>query len=199
MQVEINSVDFENAKKMLSGVKNAAARVQTVAINKTLSGVRTDVSAEIRSDLNIAKKYVDKNIVTSKASFAKPSGSVVTRSKPIGLINFTGTKQIKKGVSVKVKKMGKRTVLKHAFIAVIKNANNVWWRKKIPGDSKQFRPDFPYGRLPKMYRLPIHRLTGPRLTDRLAQAPVIKSVEVKAGDRLIKNYDHELSRELAKL
>lgn len=199
MKVEVNTVDFNNVSSMLSGIKNGAIKVQVRAINKTLAGVKTDVSTEIRSDLNIAKKYVDKNITTSKANFAKPSGSVVTKSKPIGLINFTGTRQTKKGVSVKVKKSGKRTILKHAFVAVIKNAKNVWWRKKISKETKKYKSDFPYAKLPKIYRLPLQRLTGPRLTDRLAQASVIKSIEIKAGDRLIKNYDHELNYELSKL
>lgn len=198
MKVDID-IHAQGAKSLLlKGIPNAVNRAQVRGINKTLSGVRTDKSAEIRGEYNLTKKYVDGHIYVTKASFKDPRGRVDTRSRPVGLIDFTGTRQTKKGVSVKVKKIGNRIILHHAFIRTIKNARNVFVRE-YKGKRAKPDPDVAYGRMPKAYRLPIRRLTGPRLTDHLGKPAVIKKIEEKAGARYAKNVDHELSRELERL
>jgi hypothetical protein len=74
----------------------------------------------------------------------------------------------------------------------------VFWRT-YEGPRSKFDPSFAYGRLPKRYRLPVVRLTGPRIEDELSRPEVIEAVERHATATLIKRLDHELSRELSKL
>ena len=184
MKVEIDQQDLRKVKSMLVHIRDNVKPVQARAINRTLTGIKADVSTAIRADLNLKKQYVDKHITTSKASSRSLLAGVITKSTPIGLINFTGVKQNKKGVSVKVKKSAKRSTLKHAFIQRAKNATNVFRRAVENGK--------------RVARFPIERLTGPRLTDNLSKDEIIKPIEAKAGERLIKNIDHEISRELQK-
>jgi hypothetical protein len=182
MQITINSASM---KALLDGLKPVITPTLVRAINKTLTGIKTDKSTMIREDLNLPKTYVDQHIVINKAEKTWPEGRVTTRSKPVGLINFTGTRQAIKGVSVKVKRYGTRSIIPHTFIATAHNAENVWWRSKIGGV--------------RVWRLPIERLTGPRLTDNLSRPEVIGEVEKKAGDRWDANMEHELEWELSKL
>jgi len=101
-------------------------------------------------------------------------------------------------VSVKVKTSSSRTVIKHAFIASAKGTVNVFQRRHKTGAGK-YDPKIPYGRLPKKYRLPIDRKTGPRITDHLGKPAVFKKIQEQAAARYVKNVDHELSWELSKL
>jgi hypothetical protein len=182
MDIKINT---SSARTMLLELSKAATPALVRALNKTLTGVRTDKSTVIREDLNLSKRYVDQQIAITRASNTRPEGRVTTRSKPVGLINFTGTRQVTKGVSVKVKKYGTRSILKHAFIATANNAQNVFWRARIGGKL--------------VARLPIERLTGPRLTDNLSRPEVIAEVEKKAGARLDTNLAHEIDYEISRL
>lgn len=198
MEIRVDTKDLKSVEKSLSRLKGSVPKVQIRALNKTLTGVKTDKSAAIREDLNLKKKYVGGHIKVYKAGGGKVGGRVSTTSKPVGLINFTGTRQIRKGVSIKVKKKGARKIISHAFIAAAKGSKQVFGRE-FKGTRKAFKPGFPYAALPRSYRYPIRRMAGPRLTDNLGKPAVIKKIEIRAGDRLIKNIDHEVTRELAKL
>jgi len=180
VKVHINSEQLNSVKLALTGIKNGYPKVMTRALNKTISGVRTDESKEVRADLNLKSAYVNAAITTQKASWTNLTARTDAKSKPVGLINFSGTKQNAKGVSVKVKKKNRRSTLKHAFIQTAKNAKNVFWREGKP-------------------RYPIDRLTGPRITDILAKKEIIGRVEDKAGVRLKTNIDYELTRVLKAL
>ncbi|MBF0395771.1 MAG: phage tail protein [Desulfobacterales bacterium] len=195
ISVSINQSDLNAVRLLLNGLQNSVPKVLCRAINKTLSGVQTDAVSEIADELNLTKTRIRKDFKISRASLSNTSGKVVSKGKPVGLASFIGTRQTKTGVSVKVKKQGKRSVLKHAFIAKAKTAENVWWRK-YSGTRKQFRPNFKYAKLPKKYKLPIQRLTGPRIQDIFAKDKVIKKVETKAKVRLDKNFAHEIDYEL---
>jgi hypothetical protein len=53
--------------------------------------------------------------------------------------------------------------------------------------------------MPKKYRLPIHRLTGPRVPDIMDRPEVIKEILAAADARLNKNLKNQLDFELSKL
>ena len=198
MRIELDKGDLLKVKTMLAGVANGAPRVITRAINKTLTNVQTKAAAEIGLDLNLPAKRIKQDFALDKANYSKLSGRFVSKGGPVGLASFTGTRQVKAGVSVKVHKSKPRTTLKHAFIATAKNATNVFWRA-YEGPRKKLRPGFSYGALPKIYRMPVHRLTGPRVEDELAKPKVIDAVMAHADERFEYNLDHELEYELSKL
>ena len=197
MDIKINQVEFSKVNVMLLSILADATPAMVRSLNRTMTGVRTDKSAAVRAEYNLKKSYVDQHITIRKAKYGDPTGQVDTRSTPSGLINF-GARTVKTGVSVQVKKSGARSVLPHAFIATVKNADNVFWRAKPPKRSA-FDARKKYGKfLPKEYRLPIERRTGPRISDALAKPDVIRAIEAKAGERWLKEITHEVNRELAR-
>jgi hypothetical protein len=195
MSITLSTSDMIKLNLLLSEIKNGAKTATYRAINKTLSGVQTDAVQEVYDELNLTKTRIRKDFTVKKAFLSNPSGHVKASGKPVGLSSFSGTRQTQKGVSVKVKRV--RKVLKHAFVAEAKNALNVWWRAYSGARSKKM-PALQYARLPRFMRFPIIRLTGPRIEDILAHENVMKVVMKKAGDRYLKNIDHEASYLLSK-
>jgi hypothetical protein len=168
------------------------------AINKTLMGTRTDAVGEIYKSLNLTKTRIRKDFSLHKASSTLVRGSVLAKGKPVGLISFTGTKQLKSGfVSFKVHRGKKFQKLRHAFIARAKGTDNVF--ERINWGKRPFRPGFPYAVLPHKYRFPLERKTGPRIEDDYSQKLIIDPVSIMAANRLTKNIDSQIDFEWSKL
>ncbi|MBN2397100.1 MAG: phage tail protein [Deltaproteobacteria bacterium] len=182
VNVEINQSQLNRACLLLSTVKCGAAKVTARAINRTLSGVKTDASAEIRNEITATKKYVDRTFKIQKASTVNLRGAVSSTGRPLPLIAFS-TRKTKKGVSVLVKKGRTRKVIPHTFIATMKSGHEgVFWREKVGG---------------KMVgRLKILQRYGPRVPDIFSNESVMKTVEAKANERMTKNLSHEIDYEL---
>jgi len=195
--IELNKADLANVQIALAGVKNGASRVLSRAINKTLDGVRTDSVNEIAKEITPTKKTIRGTFTVKKTSVSNLEGRTYSRGKPLGLIHYSA-RQTKKGVSVQVKRSGKRAIILGAFIAKAKGAENVFWRQ-WHGAKKKARPGFPYGALPAKYRLPIERLTGPRIPDIMGNTKVIGVILSAANVRLDKNLKNQLDYELSKL
>jgi len=177
---QISTADLIKLHLLLNDIKNGPRTVTVRAINSTLAGVRTDAVDEVYKVMNLTKTRIRKDFKVTKANAAVPKGKVTASGKPVGLASFSGTAQRAKGTSVKVNRLGQRTIIKHAFIAEIKNAKNVWRRIFIPGG--------PRGK--RVARLPIDRLTGPRIEDIIAKPAVMSVVMAKAGARFAANIDH---------
>ncbi|HET56890.1 MAG TPA: hypothetical protein ENN35_00425 [Deltaproteobacteria bacterium] len=197
MSLAMNETDRLKVMALLSGVRDGAPRVLSRAVNKTLDGVRTDADREIRSIVTLKKKDVMATFSTRKASVRSLSARVVCSDKPQSLIKFS-TSQRKTGVSVKVLKSSGRTVLKHAFYAAAAGAGQIWERK-YKGRGQSARRAIAYGALPKKYRLPVEKLTGPRVADIMGKPTVLKKIRNQADERLHKNIDQQLKYELSRL
>lgn len=203
VSIQLDERDVNAVVKALQGIKGGARTAIMRAVNRALTGVKTDMAKETTKILNITQKRVKKDISVRKASKQNLSGRVDSAGKPINLMQFKA-KQKKKGVSVKVLKQGGRKTIPGAFIFVGKNQNElVGWRKKT-GSSAQYigtkkkDPSMEYGALPKKYRLPIEGLSGPRIQDITGRDDVMKKIEVGAGERLEKELAHQVQRILDK-
>jgi len=198
LSLDIDRMSLLNAQTALRKIPKGIERVTVRAVNKTLTGVRTDSVREIQKVITPKASVIRKEISIQKATVARPSGRVESRGKPLGLAHYRA-RQTKKGVTVQVKKQNRRKLVKGAFMATPKGAKNVFWRYYHTGRPKPVRQGFPYGRLPAEYRLPVQRLTGPAIPDVMGDARVFNEIEKKAGLRLKTNFDHELSYMLRKL
>lgn len=197
IDVKLDTSDVLAVRAMLSGIKGGANRAIGQAINKTLTGGRTDATNELTEELNLTKTRVRKDFKVYKAywSGGNPVGSLVSSGKPVGLASFQRTRQTKKGVSVQVKKRRPRKVLRHAFIATANKSKNVFWRKKQKGvPRKPARKGLVYAKLPRKFRYPILRLKGPRIQDIYAKTEVMSPVIRKIDVRLKKNLSYEVQR-----
>jgi len=186
VSIRINEADLISVRNMLDGIKGAGDRVFARSLNKTLTGVKTDASTEVRKELNATKKVVDETFKIEKAFSGKMSASIHSTGRPLPLIGFVGTKKTKLGVSVLIKKGRTRTVIPKTFIATMKSGHKgVFWRQKVGGKMVK--------------RLPISELFTSRVPDILENEPVMEEVLKKADNRLHANIEHELNYELSKL
>ncbi|MDX9819494.1 MAG: phage tail protein [Desulfococcus multivorans] len=198
--INISAADMERVHFMLAGIKNAPERVITRSLNKTLAGVKTDASAEIRKTLNVKKAEVDKTFRIGKATAANLTASIMTTGAPLPLGSFLNSRQTKTGVSVVIKKDRGRKILRRTFKARTKSGHaGIFERDYRQAAAPGTPAKIPYAKLPKKYRLPISEKFGPRVPDIMENEPVMNTVLAQAGRRLQKNLKHELDYELSTL
>jgi len=197
-------VEVRGVREAVAGLRTFGAKstgMMSRSINKTLTGVRTDGTNLAAAELNLKKKQIRDAMRLIKAS-PKTLQALFKRSgRPIPLIQFIGTRALKRGgISVKVKKSGRRVKLEHAFLATMASGHvGVFARrygKKYQKDGRPWQPNASYARLPRKYRLPIEELTGPRVEDILGRPDVMAELLRLAGIRLDKNIEHEIFRAL---
>jgi len=106
VKVEIDQQDLEKLKFTLFGVKNAVPHVIKRSVNETIKSTISFAAKEIASHYNLTQTRIKKDFTpnTQKATFAKPSGAVIAKGKPVSLTTFQRTRQVAKGVSVQIKK-----------------------------------------------------------------------------------------------
>ena len=216
IDITVDNASFQNAIQTIEAMGKSTSLMQMRALNKTVKGVKTDVSNSIRSRYNLLKSYIDdpkrKIIQTRFASLQKVEASVgvLAEFRP-PLIAFTGTKQTVKGVSVKIRKDGNRTVIKHAFIGKMKSGHvGVFWRKAGVGESalsateqkkrQAYRIAY-FATLPKKdpMRWPITERFGPYLSTVIRDSGEYQKLQNQASARLDTNINHELDQQLKAL
>lgn len=198
MKTEINTADVASVQAALGDLKDKYKSVLTTSINKTLTTARTQATARIGNELNLKAARIKEDFTLQKANFSKLSGALVAKGEPVGLIQF-GANQTLKGVSVKVLRSSPRTLLKHAFIANGKNSakQHVFWRQNRPAGTGRWpvgqKARAPWSKIPKDYRNPLERLTGPRIEDIFGQAKVFDPVSIQAQTVYLKNVDAKIT------
>ena len=170
----VNQTQIAQVRHDLAAIPGAADRALCRAINKTLTGLNTDVSKEVRKIYNLKASVVKADFRIYRATYEQLGGKFVASGKPQGLNKFS-PKQNKRGVSVKIMKAEPRKTVKHAFIW-----NNAVFRRQRQDN----------GRL--VGRLPILYLTGPRVEDALAKPEVLSRVQSQADARFTANAEHEV-------
>ena len=205
LNIRVDQKSLRGVKLVLSGVRNGYPKALLRATNRTVVATKTAMSTEARAILNLRKSDVDKKIQVKKATTKDPNAYVKRSGKPISLTTFIGTRQLKKGVSAKIKKDSKRSVIPHAFIATSKKARQAFRRAKPP-----YR--VPVNQLPKNYqayfaglgkkdekKFPIERLTGPRVEDIISKTSIIARIQAKASETFDKNIAQQTKFLLGKL
>ena len=205
--VYLNWADFQNVKRKLAGVKGAAPKVIQMAVNRTMTGVRTDIVNEVSSVITPPKKRIRETIKIEKMTRSRERGVVTCKGEPIELVHFKA-RETNKGVTVQVLKKSSRSLIKHAFKATMKSGHvGVFWRKEWGGTRRPWKgKKFPYGKLPgkkggrlTKYRGPIEKLFSLSVPQVLGNPPTMDIVLKSAKARLKKNLDQALNYELSKL
>lgn len=202
IKVEINMAQLKALQLNLATIDGAGRTVTVRAVNKTLSGVRTDAVDEIYKILNLTKTRIRQDFTIYRATW-NWGGKVKASGEPVGLASFGAVKR-KKGVSVQVLKKNARKIIEHSFLLTQKRTDqstykNVYmrsWKGSRTGGSAYgyYWGDYRYS-----IKYPLERLTGPRIEDIFGQKEVLAAVEKKADVRLQKNLDHELDYFMSKL
>lgn len=198
LEIKINEKDKANIQRMLREIPQKVPLVISRSINKTLTGVKTDAAKEIAQVLNVKQATIKETMTIQKATPKILSAWFRSTGKLIPLAKFSGVRQTKMGVSVKVRKDKPRTILRHTFIAKKGEHTGVFWRKWQ--GARQPVKKIAYAKLPRFMRFPVEELYGPRIPDYLSEkGPIMDRVLQSADARLHKNINHELDYELSKL
>ncbi|MHB0998210.1 MAG: phage tail protein [Armatimonadota bacterium] len=176
-----NKKQVDRALNELAHIKAGAPRAMASALNKTVTGVRTDTVKMLTQTYTVKQKDIKKSItIGRKASLANLQAVVAGNYNAISLINFkvrpksVTKRRPKKGVTTEVKR-GETASIPHAFIAPLGGKPQVTTRV---GKS----------------RLPIKKRFGPAVPGMMNNNKVADTVMKLAGDRLEKNLNHEISR-----
>jgi len=173
-------------EKVISDLPAAAAR----ALNKTITGLRTEVTAEVRSRYAVKAKDVRGTMRVIKAHKRNPEARLKIRTaRSIPLVSFnalpraprtTRPAQGKPGVTVRVLASGGRKKLHKVFVARM-GSGHVGIYERTSKKS-----------------LPIRELYGPTFLPYLQRDTVDERITDRVNDRLWKNLEHEADRELKK-
>ena len=188
------TVENEDIRRLiddLQDIRNGVPRALSSGVNRVLSGTRTDMARETYKQLALKKKRILKDIwIAKEASPSDPTGIVMTEGRPINLSQYNAS-EVKKGLKVRIYRNEPRKLIKHAFLAKVKNPDNeiyelAFWRKNEEGHvgTRRRKPWMRYGKLPREYRLPVKDLWGPRIQDITAKEEVLGRIEESSRQRL---------------
>jgi hypothetical protein len=116
INIKVNPEDLERAQRDLAGIKNGLPRAFARALNKTTTGVKTDMVALIRNDYNYKAETVRARFSVIPAYWDDLSARVISTGTQVHLTDVAGTRQTAKGVSVNVQKATGRQLIPRAFI-----------------------------------------------------------------------------------
>ncbi|MCP5006930.1 MAG: hypothetical protein GY941_23730 [Planctomycetes bacterium] len=189
LSAKISGADQASISRMLVGIKNGVPRALSTSINKTIKTTQVQAVKRIGTELNLKAGRIKQDFSQNKATWAMPRGSLVAEGDPVGLINY-GANVVKAGISVKVKKTEARVILKGAFKESKGTAKHIF-RRDYHKIKMPVRPGMRYGALPEKYRLPVQRLTGPRIEDIYAKPKIYNEVSALAADKFAENVGKE--------
>ena len=198
LTVHVDQQSLLSMRTVLYGLTDAIPKITQMAVNKTLTGVRTDATNEVSKVVTPKKTTIRNAIAVKKMSVADASAYVRCAGRALGLIHFAA-RQTKKGVTVQVLRSEGRKLVKHAFIAAMKSGHKgVFWRQ-WSGVRKPYNPRKAYGRMPASYRLPITELKSLAVPEVLGHPPTMAAVLKLAQPRLDKNMDDALNYYIGKV
>jgi hypothetical protein len=196
LQIKISEKDLSSIKTFLQGVKDGASTVLVGAINKTLTGVRTNVADQVKAILTVNPSAIDRSISINEATPEKLSGSMEVTGGALPLASFS-TLQTPQGVSVQVKKDRPYTTIPGTFYARTKDGRTGIFRRKWNDAASKPKRNTAYGRLPYRYRLPIKELFSSSIPNVVSD--VMPAILEKADECLQANLKDELDAMLSKL
>lgn len=208
IHVKLDEQQMKDVHRMFDDIdKNLANKVLSRALNRTLKGVKTDISTNIRTVLKASKKAVDDLITIEKATQSSITGTIRVRGRNIPIGEFS-PRQTKAGVTVRLYEGKPKREIRSGFIATMKNTvkksnemvehTGVFRRvnRFSSRKDKYVSKNIAYGRLPKIYRLPIEKIWGPRLTTVFLDDKVFAPTKKNISDRLQTDLNREINYSL---
>lgn len=160
------------------------------ALNHTIRKGKTAAGREIRKVYKIKSRDLNKQLSIKRAYKQNKQAAIIALGRPIGVISF-GARKRRDGVSVNI--MGKRKVIKSAFIAKMKSGHvGVFARGHYP-KAGNFR--FRKTRLKKKGNdNPIQEIKTFKVPTAIANDAVLKHVTRKLEQDFPKRLIHEINR-----
>ncbi len=177
--------DIAKANVLLSHIKNGAPKAINSALNRTIEGVRTDITKQVTATYDIKAKPVRASMKITKSTLSTLQASAAGVGSPIPLINFHVTPnkpgQQNPGTILRasVKKSGGKPI-PGAFVTTMKSGHTGVYMRK----GKE--------------RLPVDEAFGPSVPQMMNEVKIRQEVMDGASERFSKRLDHEIDRLLAK-
>ncbi len=205
LNLRLDASQLEQAKLYFRGIENKIPKLLERTLNKSIRGARTDASKEIRKEVAVKAKNVNKTFKVYKASAKrqKLAAGLESAGRALPLIAYQ-TRQLKKGVSVNVSKDTGKSVVPHAFIAQMPSGHKGVFQRQVRSEDSD--RDIPYTGKSKLtseqfgairgkskkYALPIKELYGPSVPSIFKRKDLMSRVKVKAQERFNTNFDREM-------
>ena len=178
--------DLAQAQKDLQRLGYEMPAVAVRALNKAMTGTKTDMKAVVRADYNYKAATLEKRISISRANRASIQGHIRSKGGRVHLTDIAGTKQTKKGVTVNVRKSTGRQLIPRAFINVGRNS----------GKKLVFRRAEEGGQMVARYPIEVRDTAHPEV---IYNAPHNwAKIQSKAAERLDTNIEREIDAEFRK-
>jgi len=181
-------------EKEIDGHARKIEKASIRALNKTVRTGRTAASKIIRKTVNVKAKAVNKSLKIERAKKGKPVARIQSTYKAIPVIEFSGVRQTKKGVSVRMRKDMPRKLFRGAFIATMKSGHKGVFRRLGKQYLKRWSPGRKQTRgtenlpIKELYGPPVHNIFGDKINE-----------IIRVSDGVLeKNLDHEIKFELSK-
>ena len=203
---QVDTSDLQRAQRDLASLANEMPNVAVRALNKAMTGVKTDSKSVIRDAYNIKASTLDKRFYVKRATRNDISGYVRSMGYHVGLTSdlSVSTSQIKTGVSVNIKKATGRQLIPRAFIQPGRNSGKLIVLR---------RPGLPRGQHENLYarygppgsaggagsRATLDAFYGPH-PEILYNAPENwAKIQKHAADRIDTNIEREIDAEFRRM
>lgn len=197
VSINVDAQQMGAAQKILEQMGRQANPIIARVLNRAITGVRTDITKNVRSVYNVKAQKVRRSISLDRASKQKLFARADIRSERISLLHFgarpssASARAPRGGVSVHVKAARQR--IPGTFIPSLPGGGTgVFWR--VPGRHTTKR--LTGGRSPSKHTQAIQKLTGPSVPQMAENNNVLQGVQQGAVDRVQKNLNHEIDRYL---
>ena len=199
IQIKLDQAQLTRVYSMLSEIKNGPEKAIVKAINTTLTKLKTEASKIIRAKVALKKAKVDEFIELFKANYEKISGSMRLSGSRIGAIHY-GARQTAQGITIKIKTAGPRSLVAHGFLANVKKSGNAAdvqaYRRKYTGPRAKWNKNKPYAKMPKLYRFPIEKITGPSIPEVAGYSEVLSQIMGAASVLFVARLEYETNEVL---
>lgn len=205
--VQLDQAKLQEITELLAYIGESSNKALCRAINKSLSGAKTDSAKEIYTVLNLTQKRIKENMQVKRATYSNLNAKLWSTGESIPLIDYGATGVKSGGITVKIKKNQGKKAIRGAFVARMKSGHlGVFWRTEGPGShrpSAEIGAGVPIGQIgaetyytfprlwPEERRLPILELKGTKVEDVFGDA--LTEIQAKVSDRFNKNLDHEVT------
>lgn len=179
MEIHFDKSQLNSFKSLMVQLDGQLPKALSRALNKTTTGVRTDMVSLIRKDYNYKAAAIRSRIKINRATYAQLSASVISSGRDVHLTDVTGTRQTAKGVSVNVKKSTGRKLIPRAFIRGVKSGKQIVFRRAEIGGKM-------VGRKPIVARYASHPETIYNTSENWT------TLQKLAQGRLDSNFTHEV-------
>ena len=181
--------DFREVERYMKNLGPAANRAATRALNRTITATKAEAAREIQKKRNLKIAVIKQKLHVLKANRNRLSALITASGKSIPIRHFDA-RQSRRGVSVKIRKAGKRTVLK-------KYGNKSFIVPKLGGNVFVRHPTQKMRKKPTRAAI-IKFPPAPGIASVFRQRQVEAAMQKTARTTWTKRFQHEIEFELKK-